>query len=299
MLTTQIITTQVNNKYLKQCIQSIKEVSSEIIICSTERIEIEGCRVISLDKITDYSKTRNNLIKSSKNEWNFYIQPYEVLSSLFDLNSLNKDKVYKFPIIENGIIAYETRLWHKSKNIKFINPAYEYLDENMNYELLPDIYSAGNKDDYSKILSNWIGRQPTHPEPIYYKAMSLLKQSKYKEFLSYADQFMFIKEKKNLNSQLLIQYYQAMVLFSEYKDANGAIKKIMECIVAKPNIAEFWCLLGDIYYHLIKDWIKAKQFYKNAIILGQNRMSNEVLPMEIAKYRKYPEQQIKRIDRRR
>jgi hypothetical protein len=52
-------------------------------------------------------------------------------------------------------------------------------------------------------------------------------------------------------------------------------------------MAEFWCLLGDIYRKLHK-YEKAWIFYDNAIVLGGKRLKTDVWPMEIKKYKDYP-----------
>ena len=56
-------------------------------------------------------------------------------------------------------------------------------------------------------------------------------------------------------------------------------------------MAEFWCLLGDIFYK-IKQYDKAVEFYDNARIIGQRRLMDSDWPMEISKYSSYPEKMI-------
>ena len=61
----------------------------------------------------------------------------------------------------------------------------------------------------------------------------------------------------------------------------------------KPIMAEYWCVLGDVYYHLAGDYDRAKRFYRNAIILGQKRKEDDMWPVELSKYNTYPEKMIK------
>ncbi len=65
----------------------------------------------------------------------------------------------------------------------------------------------------------------------------------------------------------------------------------MVCLAKKPTMAEFWCLLGDVYYDA-KDYDKAKEFYENAVILGSRRLKDDGWPMEISKYKEYPQKMI-------
>ena len=53
-------------------------------------------------------------------------------------------------------------------------------------------------------------------------------------------------------------------------------------------MAEFWTHLADINFEL-KKYLKAYYFYENAIILGKLRSNEDELPIDIVKYKEYPE----------
>ena len=89
----------------------------------------------------------------------------------------------------------------------------------------------------------------------------------------------------------MTQYYCSMVNCYIKKQYNTAIKFLLPCVAKKPTMAEFWCLLGDIYYAL-KDYERAKTFYENAIILGSRRLKNDDWPLEISKYKESPQKMI-------
>jgi tetratricopeptide (TPR) repeat protein len=74
-------------------------------------------------------------------------------------------------------------------------------------------------------------------------------------------------------------------------DYKSALESILPCIAKKPTMAEFWCLLADIYY-ATKDYEKAKSFYENAIILGGKRLRSDEWPLEVSKYKDYPQKMI-------
>jgi tetratricopeptide (TPR) repeat protein len=56
-------------------------------------------------------------------------------------------------------------------------------------------------------------------------------------------------------------------------------------------MAEFWCLLGDIYYKQNK-YEKSIAFYQNAMDLGSRRKNSDTWPLEISKYKTYPSKMI-------
>ena len=56
-------------------------------------------------------------------------------------------------------------------------------------------------------------------------------------------------------------------------------------------MAEFWCLLGDIYYAM-NEYEKAYHFFQNALYVGQRRATNCDWFMEISKYKEYPEKMM-------
>jgi hypothetical protein len=87
----------------------------------------------------------------------------------------------------------------------------------------------------------------------------------------------------------MIRYHMACVRCYVQKDADSALQLISSCILTRPLMAEFWCLMGDIHYHLMKRYDKAASFYENALILGARRLVLDTYPMEISKYQEYPQ----------
>jgi tetratricopeptide (TPR) repeat protein len=79
------------------------------------------------------------------------------------------------------------------------------------------------------------------------------------------------------------------------KDQRKALELLMYCFAEKPLMAEFWCLLGDIYYEA-DEYGKAKCFYENAKILGSRRLNSDEWPFDISKYKDYPDKMIASCD---
>lgn len=95
-------------------------------------------------------------------------------------------------------------------------------------------------------------------------------------------------------SATMLRYYIALIKFGIFEDYQSALKQIIMCIEHNPLMAEFWCLLGDMYFKN-KHYMKSKAFYDNAVILGNRRLQLDDWPMHISKYKSYPEKQIKLI----
>lgn len=92
----------------------------------------------------------------------------------------------------------------------------------------------------------------------------------------------------------MLKYYVAMVEFIVYKNYEKSLEYLSICLNANLLMAEFWCLIGDIYLYL-GDKIKAFSFYENALILGNRRLENDEWPIYLNKYDEYPKQKIKEI----
>ena len=90
----------------------------------------------------------------------------------------------------------------------------------------------------------------------------------------------------------MIYFFFFIVINYVFKSYQDSIVCLLDCILERPYLAEYWCLLGDIHCQT-QMYEKAKSFYRNAIILGSQRPKTDLLPYEIDKYKKYPEKMIK------
>jgi len=200
---------------------------------------------------------------------------------------------YRVQIIEKDILTKPIRLWSKNLNLKYENPVYENVTSDA--KILKDnfIYSLGapNEPDMEQCLKDWIKEKPTLSDPYYYYACHFLKNRKLKEFLNMAQHYLFLEEKGS--SRLFCLYTMAQVFLYQDK-IKEAIEHLLPCLKEYPHMAEFWCLLGDIYFR-VKEFGKAKSFYENAMLGGLVRGLDE-LPVEISKYKEYPEKMIKNCE---
>lgn len=295
-ITIQILTKN-NEKNLKEAIESVLPLNPEILIGdfnSNDRTlnicKFYGCKILNCD-IKNRSQIRNDLVQKSTTDWQFHLEPWEVLSyGLEEIQNKiqdNKLESFYFQIFRNDTITKEIRLWNKKKNLIFYNPVYECLIDEKASLLNGAIFSKFTKsEEIWKLIQDWKKRMPAASEPYYYEACSLLADNKNDEFLRAAELYLFRDNIKVLPVTMM-RYYCAMVYCHIKNDAITAVRYILPCIAAQPLMAEFWCLLGDIHYKLLKDYEKAYAFYDNAIKLGAKRTIDQ-WPMEIKKYDEYP-----------
>jgi tetratricopeptide (TPR) repeat protein len=293
MLTIQILVKN-NENTIKETLDSIISIKSKIIVvdlgCSDATLDIcnsYNTHIIKSDG--DRSKIRNSVsgegLNFYINPWEKLIQGHEIIESITDCS-----EVYLF---QNNIISREIRFW---TNQKFINPVFETII-NKESKFYPQIIiSSKNKPNDSrdnlKLVEKWMNNRPIDLEPYYYLACCYLSMQNYEKFLFFAKEYCS-REKKINSSFIMTKYYMSQINLYLGKIKESA-ESALTCISYQPSMAEFWCLLGDIYYKQ-KAWKKSKCFYENALIIGQKRIDND-LPIEIVKYKEYPEKMIKNVE---
>lgn len=295
-LTAQILTKNHENE-IAATLQSLQALSSNIIVVdlgSTDKTisiaEELGAYVLRLPHIRNYHEARNLATKQSTTDWQLYLHPGEAIVQGFD--QFKASKAAYVTVLQNNIITKEIRLWRKSSNYEFKNPIYEMLDCVTNEEIPAVIYSRTKENpDQLGQIERWKNENPTAKEPYYFQAMTLLAKQKYDEFLAVSEHYMFIENKPSV-SNTMNRYYYALVQIVHKDKVKPALQNISLCLAAHPLMAEFWCLLGDVYYHLIKNFGKAKDFYEIAMILGSRRLNTDHWPMDLSKYKEYPTKMI-------
>lgn len=295
MPTVQILTKN-NESSIEKTLKSLKDLEFNIIIgdlgSRDKTLEIcskFGAEIIKLNWKEDYSKARNELIREG---FNLYIEPWEILFSGHNIIKNSKDPI-SFYILQNKIVSKEIRFW---KDTKFQNPIYETIVDKK-AKCFPEVVVVSNKSPNKRIerielSKKWLNNKPTNPEPYYYLACSYLANKQLKEFMSVAEQYLIMDRKFSI-SHVLIYYYMSQVEAHMGK-LKEAAEHILTCIGLHPTFAEFWCLLGDIFYKQ-KKYDKAKEMYDNALILGKRRIKNDEFSIEIVKYEEYPLKMIENI----
>ena len=299
MITAQILI-QNNENTIEKCIKSllkynfididvinINSTDKTISICNDYKIDVKV-----VNNIKNYSEIRNNFLSKYKNKYCLLIQPYEHLLFNENFNNFNEDK-YTFKCIQNTVFTKEVRLFNRT--YKFKNPIFEFISLEDSVDTNFTIYSdLTNYKIYNskEIINQWKELEPLNFDPYYYECFIALSENDFLKFKNLCEYCLSINKKDK--TSLLLRYYLSMINLHCFNDINNANSNILNCISQKPEMSEFWCLLGDIFYK-IKDFSRAKEFYENAIIIGKKRKFDE-LPLDISKYKEYPEKMINIIN---
>lgn len=252
--------------------------------------------VVNIEFEKDYSKARNEIVENSSTDWQFYIDPWEELKSGHDdlLWYITKNNSYKIYKIQGDILTKQTRLWKKSLQ-KFIRPTYEGLYPELDEEVINCVI-CGNKDsnkEKMEILLEWQKNQPHTPNIDYYISCTYLTSGHYDQFIRHAEKFLFAA--KQSTATLLTNYYLAYVFLWVKNKPTECVNRIIHCLSYQPTMAEFWCLLGDVFFQM-GQWGRASIFYHHAIKFGSKRINNDPFPIEINKYQEYPQEMIALCD---
>lgn len=300
MITAHLLTKN-NADTLEKTLKSVQPWASQIIVIdqgSTDRtLEIcENYRTTIIAKTNlNRSELRNYGVNKAKNEWSLMIEPWEVLTKGQSLDRLGDlvDSCYYVSILQaGGVLLKEVRLWRKG--CSFVSPVFERIKETATDSLPIMIYSNGRRD-YQQLMEHvhdWRKKQPLMPQPYYFEACIHLAEGRWDQFLATAERYMVMMPHRSEMSAVMNRYHYALVQLTHRKNARVAIQNLILCLIARPLMAEFWCLLGDVHYHLLSQFEKARSFYENALVLGHRRLQKDWWPMDISKYKEYPQMMV-------
>jgi glycosyltransferase involved in cell wall biosynthesis len=242
--------------------------------------------------VSGVARNEARMLASNESGWNLWIEPWEILLKKIDIDKIAGGDFGYVRIIQNNILNWEIRLWNKKCDI--INPVFETIETKQKIDFTTGVLSShggSNIFENAGLLEEWMSSDPLSKSPHYYKCCLLLSEGKYDEFIEMSKHYLFL-DKTNSVSSLMIRYYLSIVFLTQKKMVVPTLQNINICLCKKPLMAEFWCVLGDVYYHLINNFYYAKEFYENAIILGSKRLDKDIFPMDIKKYKKYPRSMI-------
>lgn len=292
------ILTRNNEKTISKTLESLRPLGCGIVVgdlgssdATFDLCRDFGAEVRNIQWKGSYSEARNVLCYDDR--MNFMIEPWEVLVRGHD-EILSAEKNSNVTVIRGKSASREIRIW---KGLRFRNPVYESLDDE-GAGFLPGvaIVAAGWPDrrrEAADICLRWRQERPTSAEPWYYSAFSSLSLGDNSGFVSHAERYLALTGKFG-PAEVQLSYRMAQVLASEGKfgKASGLA---LRCLALHPTFAEFWCLFGDMFLKQ-KKYDKAKSMYVNAMRIGSRRAALDAHPVEIEKYRKYPEAMIKHME---
>lgn len=283
---------------IESCLKSLVGVDATIVvgdIGSSDRTadiaKAYADEVLSLDFRHNYSECKNKMADSVRTEFALMLDANESIvkgaECIPDMAGPSR-----ISVVQEQVVTKPIRIWRPSDGTKFRNPTFEHLSCEAGYsEIYVKASMVDRGEENMEIIRKWQERSPLALEPQYYKSCVYLSQRNYKEFISCANHYLF-KGKPGSMPYVMTKYYLGMVYCYVKKDYQQASKNVFECIATKPLMAEFWCLLGDIY-HSLDMYEKAYSFYENSMILGSRRLKNDDWPFQIDKYKKHPESMMK------
>jgi glycosyltransferase involved in cell wall biosynthesis len=242
-----------------------------------------GAFVETVDIPEDIAKLRNSLVARTKTDWQMFLEPGETI--IAGIENLTLDgNAWHVSILQDDLLTKEIRIWNK-KHSCFINPVYESIKGEAGILALTIYRPSGAVPELGRVRA-WKTKQPTAFEPAYYEAMGLLATKQLDEFLRAAELYFFRQPDRTMATTML-EYYHGLVLSYYKDDLQQAGQKAVRCLADRPLMAEFWCLLGDIYYKG-GEYKKAQAFYENGMILGSRRLKDDLWPLQISRYEEYP-----------
>lgn len=291
------VPTRNNRATVEQCLASVAPLGGRACVVdfgstdgTVEACERSGATVVRHADAPDRSAVLNQVLRRNKSGWNLLIYPWEVLVQGHDRLRQASRRSYYVSVFQESLLFKDVRLWQSGE---FVNPIYEYVKTEAGDELPVYLYSAGRSDyDYClEMVQQWKAMKPTSPDPYYYQACTLLAQKKNLEFLKVAEHYIFL-DNRSETSNVMNRYYYAVVHLQQFQKVKPVLQNVNLCLCVKPLMAEFWCLIGDVYYHRLKKFDLAREFYENAMLLGSRRLKSDKWPMDLSKYQAYPQRMI-------
>ncbi len=235
---------------------------------------------------TDRSKALNIAIDQGAKGYYLYMNPWETLFSI-NLEKLN-ERIYNASVVTNGILIKEPRILNKEAGVRFKNPVCQIINEKTDKFCSCIILSKSelNLENKLDLIIKWHSTDPNNYDIFYYRAACLLAMGRHDEFLVASERYMRLNKKIAIASTMN-KYYYAMVKGLVKKDTKPAIQNLVQCLVANPLMAEFWCLIGDLHY-ANKKYDLAYEFYENGYLLGASRKKDDKWPIDVSKYEEYP-----------
>lgn len=262
-------------KYIGNCLESIKSLADEIIVLdtgstdNTKKIASKYAKVFTYQWENDFSKARNRLINMAKGEWIFFIDADEILKTsaekIKEYIKNTDSKIINFKVINNDVnktikpIFYRTYIFKNKLGFKYKYPVHEQLDI-INKEKIDtrnDFIIEIQKEDlsledrrnklinYSKSINEYLSKNNKVSELVYYYPYLGDIESVFSNYQNALD--LYIKTynlyyENNLNkntisySNLLYRIVQNMVLYQHlYNEATPFMDELLKVCPDLPD----------------------------------------------------------------
>lgn len=229
--------------------------------------------------VGDRAATRNRLLKQAANDWQLVLEDWEKVESWEAIAwavAHSEEDAYNLHIIQKTLITKECRLFRRSAGRKFNVEGVPLADNNLDCYLrsenkpppvLEEVLKSGNS---------------------YYIAQACLALRDYKRFVSFANKFLF---EGGDTLRIVNTHYWLALVYYEQKNYEEVINHALVCLAAHPCMAEYWCLLADLFVRM-GQYRRAVALYENAIVMGSRRKMDDLYSIQPELYKSYPEKMI-------
>jgi tetratricopeptide (TPR) repeat protein len=308
-----IITTN-NEPYLKDTLESVKPLDPEYVIVYNGKEnseESELCLQYAPNSTyfhkwnEDFSELRNIALKNTNSYWILWIDSDETIDKesadkITELvNSKPSNPYHNFKLIHGNTTVSQLRMFSKTSKEKWRFPIHEKIIPEILPDWHPDIKITHriNNNERShirniNILNKALESNPASPEYNFYLAIDYHLVGQHMKSLLCAEKFLLHYPIRSVDvKKMYMRYLISWIYTFQMRNYQKAIQIILGQLAQNCNIAEFWCLLGDIYIKLGK-FDSARIFFQNAITMGKYKYDHMWIT-DLDKYEVYPEIKIK------
>lgn len=291
---------------LKDTLSSARRIGLPILVVGPlvepELAEDELTRWIDRGWTDNFSEARNELHHHTPTPWILHLDSDETIdpSSLSLLHNLTNgdQRIYRVSVLQDEARVLLPRLM--PTDARWIRPVHEIPRHESGMTDEPRIHlrhHANPKEQiemcrYKHNILNTEYEKSKDPDYLFLSCMDAsffdlqLAKSHAKKYLQ---TFGSQGTAKGETQALLMEYMIAFVDGRGNVDLGSAIQRCRRLLLRRPEFAEFWCLLGDLYL-LRGAPYQAKEAFENALALGQysNFLSEDRIWVDMEKYGNYP-----------
>ena len=260
-----------------------------------EEVYVVGEKKFHHEKITKYFELKNenrsgdlNIVKHKlpSGDYFFFRDGEKLITKKFEKDE-SKGGV---GIAYKDFIRKELRIC-KKEDLRFDNWHSEMLLGD--FSVNPTCFISAPATVQLQNEQKWMTEEPTSRSAQFYQVINLYYTKQYDKFISGADHLLFTHSIP-LENELWILLYMSYLYFFKYNFPNEGVRAISLALCKKPEMAEFWCVVGD-YYYKNKMMEMSKLSYNCALEAGRLRDPSDVYFMFPKKYKDHPETMLKEI----
>jgi hypothetical protein len=268
----------------QKTIDSTEDFFENIYAISDFPIENKKIKKIFISNSKNRSKELNLFLKEIPDGSFLFLRDGETILKIN--NSLNIDK-QGVGIVYKDFIRKELRICNKDQ-LFFDNWHSEMIPGD--FQTNPNIIIKAPTDVLFSPSEDWISYEPTSRSALFYQALNCYYNKEYDKFLSMADHLLFT-HKIPLENELWILMFMSYLYFFKYNMPNDGVRSISLALAKKPEMAEFWCIIGDFYFKN-KLYEMSKTCFKYALASAKIRDTTDPYFIFPKKYKDHPENMI-------